>query len=128
MKKLIILSLLLFTSFKTLAINVIDIAVPDEFVTTMEVTDEYPLVKTGYLTQSISSITDFYQQQLGDPLKITGSENYRTLFYNYQNRKVRISLYHRNYVTEVSIMIEKRYKKHKYNHSFSYSVKALFLY
>jgi hypothetical protein len=107
MKKLIILSLLLFTSFKTLAINVIDIAVPDEFVTTMEVTDEYPLVKTGYLTQSIFSITDFYQQQLGDPLKITGSENYRTLFYNYQNRKVRISLYHRNYVTEVSIMIEK---------------------
>jgi hypothetical protein len=106
MKKLIVLSLILFTSFKALSINVINIALPDEFVTTMEVTDEYPLVKTGYLTQSISSITDFYQQQLGEPLSVTGNENYRTLHYNYQTRKVRISLYHRNYVTEVSIMIE----------------------
>ncbi|KAF7765780.1 hypothetical protein PUND_a1510 [Pseudoalteromonas undina] len=39
-------------------------------------------------------------------IKFKGSNTYKTLYCNYQERNVGISLYHRNYVTEVSIMIE----------------------
>ncbi|GAA60583.1 hypothetical protein P20652_2449 [Pseudoalteromonas sp. BSi20652] len=107
MKILAFLIMLLCTlSFNVLSQNVTEIPLPEEFVTTMDVASEYPMVRTGYLTDSISDITRFYQQKLGEPLKTNGNSTYRTLFYNYQERKVRISLYRSNYMTEVSIIIE----------------------
>ena len=99
MKTLAFLIILLCTlSFNVLTQNVTEIPLPEEFVTTM--------VRTGYLIDSISDIARFYQQKLGEPLKTNGNNTYRTLFYNYQDHKVRISLYRRSYVTEVSIMVE----------------------
>ena len=107
MKTLAFLIILLCTlSFNVLSQNVTEIPLPKEFVTTMDVAGEYPMVRTGYLTDSISDIARFYQQKLGEPLKTNGNNTYRTLFYNYQEHKVRISLYRRSYVTEVSIMVE----------------------
>ena len=107
MKTLAFLIILLCPlSFNVLSQNVTEIPLPEEFVTTMDVAGEYPMVRTGYLTDSISDIARFYQQKLGEPLKTNGNNTYRTLFYNYQEHKVRISLYRRSYVTEVSIMVE----------------------
>ncbi|MBB1280273.1 MULTISPECIES: hypothetical protein [unclassified Pseudoalteromonas] len=107
MKTLAFLIILLCAlSFNVLSQNVTEIPLPEEFVTTMDVAGEYPMVRTGYLTDSISDIARFYQQKLGEPLKTNGNNTYRTLFYNYQEHKVRISLYRRSYVTEVSIMVE----------------------
>ncbi|MBB1277964.1 hypothetical protein [Pseudoalteromonas sp. SR43-3] len=107
MKTLAFLIILLCTlSFNVLSQNVTEIPLPEEFVTTMDVAGKYPMVRTGYLTDSISDIARFYQQKLGEPLKTNGNNTYRTLFYNYQEHKVRISLYRRSYVTEVSIMVE----------------------
>ncbi|WP_338365069.1 hypothetical protein [uncultured Pseudoalteromonas sp.] len=99
-------ALLAAISFNTYSQNVTDIPLPEEFITTMDVTGEYPKVRTGYLAASINDIAKFYQHALGEPLNIKGDNNYRTLYYNYQSHAVRISLYHHNYVTEVSIMIE----------------------
>ena len=93
-------------SFNAFSQNVSEIPLPEEFVTTMDVTNEYPKVRTGYLAASINDIAKYYQHALGEPLNIKGDNNYRTLYYNYQSHAVRISLYHHNYVTEVSIMIE----------------------
>ena len=93
-------------SFNTFSQNVTEIPLPEEFITTMDVTDEYPKVRTGYLAASINDIAKFYQHALGDPINSKGDNTYRTLYYNYQEHAVRISLYHHNYVTEVSIMIE----------------------
>jgi hypothetical protein len=82
------------------------IPVPDSFKTTMNVNNEYPMVQIGYSSDSISAISQYYQQQLGEPQRITDYNGYRTLFYSYKERNVRISLYQRQGVTEVSIMIE----------------------
>ena len=101
-------TLLATISFNTFSQDVTAIPLPEEFITTMDVTGEYPLVRTGYLAASIDAISKFYQQALGDPINSKGDNNYRTLYYNYQNHAVRISLYHHNYVTEVSIMISAR--------------------
>ena len=107
MKILIVLITLLSTiSFNALSQNVTEIPLPEEFVITMDVTNEYPMIRTGYLTDSIDTITAFYKEKLGEPLKNTGNSTHHTLFYNYKEHKVKISLYHHNYVTEVSIMIE----------------------
>ncbi|BED89783.1 MULTISPECIES: hypothetical protein [unclassified Pseudoalteromonas] len=99
-------ALLAAISFNTFSQNVTEIPLPEEFITTMDVTDEYPKVRTGYLAASINDIAKFYQHALGDPINSKGDNTYRTLYYNYQEHAVRISLYHHNYVTEVSIMIE----------------------
>ena len=107
MKILAFLIILLCTlSFNVLSQNITEIPLPEEFVITMDVTDEYPMIRTGYLTDSIDSIIHFYKEKLGEPLKNTGNSTYHTLFYSYKERNVRISLYHHNDVTEVDIIID----------------------
>jgi hypothetical protein len=107
MKILIVLITLLSTiSFNALGQNVTEIPLPEEFVITMDVTDEYPMIRTGYSTDSIDTITRFYKEKLGVPLNSVGNNTYHTLFYNDKEHKVKISLYRHNYMTEVSIMIE----------------------
>ncbi|ATC91229.1 hypothetical protein PISS_a2412 [Pseudoalteromonas issachenkonii] len=39
-------------------------------------------------------------------IKFKGNNTYKALYCNYQERSVLIGLYHRSFVTEVSIMIE----------------------
>lgn len=107
MKALIcVIAFLCLIPLNVLSQTVTEVPLPEEFITTMDVTGEYPLVRTGYLASSIAAISTFYQQTLGEPIKTTGGNTYRTLYYDYQNHKVRISLYHHNFVTEVSIMVE----------------------
>ncbi|TMP05136.1 hypothetical protein CWC11_10445 [Pseudoalteromonas sp. S3178] len=101
-----VISLMCILPFSAMSQDVTQIPLPDEFVTTLDVTNEYPMVRTGYLASSVEAISQFYLQALGEPIKSKGNNTYKTLYYNYQERSVRISLYHHNYVTEVSIMIE----------------------
>lgn len=107
MNKLAVITLLYtLGTFSVSSAELTAMPVPDTFKATMHITTEYPMVQTGYSPESISAISQFYQQQLGEPQYISDTNRHRTLFYYYKERNVRISLYQHNDVTEVSIMIE----------------------
>lgn len=89
----------------TCAANLERIPLPVDFKQSLEISDDYPLIQTGYVAQSISAVTAFYQQALGQPKLTTGDNTRRTLFYTIDNNTVRISLYVRDYTTEIAIMV-----------------------
>lgn len=60
--------------------NVTHIPLLDEFVTTLDVTNEYPVVRTGYLASSVEAISHFYLQALGGPIKSKGNNTDKTLY------------------------------------------------
>ena len=100
-------SLLLATCLTTFTCtaNLDSIPLPAEFKHSLQITDDYPLIQTGYVAQSISAVTAFYQQALGQPELTTGDNARRTLFYTIDHNTVRISLYVRDYTTEIAIMV-----------------------
>jgi hypothetical protein len=107
MNKLLLITMLIGLNIVTAHSQTITtIPLPDEFIATLNMTNKYPIVHTGYLADSIESIISFYQQALGDPQKSKGNNTYHTLFYKYKKHTIRISLYRRDFMSEVSIIIE----------------------
>ena len=94
----------------TCAANLESVPLPADFKLSLTVADDYPLVQTGYVAQSVSEVSAFYQKTLGSPDLIKGDSLRRTLFYTLESKKLRISLYTQttqDYVTEVAIMVSK---------------------
>ena len=99
------LLLMIWLTTFTCAANLERIPLSVDFKQSLEISDDYPLIQTGYVAQSISAVTAFYQQALGQPELTTGDNTRRTLFYTIDNNTVRISLYVRDYTTEIAIMV-----------------------
>lgn len=100
-------SLLLATCLTTFtcAANLDSIPLPADFKHSLQITDDYPLIQTGYVAQSVAEVTAFYHQALGQAELITGDKLRRTLFYTVDSNTVRISLFAHDYTTEIAIMI-----------------------
>ncbi|MGR3979453.1 hypothetical protein [Pseudoalteromonas sp. 1181_04] len=103
----IITPLLLAISLTSLtcAANLDSVPLPADFKYSLQIADDYPLIQTGYVAQSITKVSAFYQQALGKAELIIGDNKRRTLFYTIDKKTVRISLYARDYRTEIAIMI-----------------------
>ncbi|MGS0536153.1 hypothetical protein [Pseudoalteromonas sp. SaAl2] len=95
-----------FTAFTSVA-DLDAVPLPDDFKPTLQVTDEYPLVQTGYSAQSVADIAAFYISELGKPQLTRGDNSRMTLFYAVGNENIRISLYTNDYKTEIAIMLAK---------------------
>lgn len=90
-----------FTAFTSVA-DLNSVPLPKDFMPTLQVADEYPLVQTGYSAQSVVDIAAFYTSELGMPQLTRGDNSRMTLFYRLENESVRISLYNNDYTQATS--------------------------
>ncbi|MDQ9091274.1 hypothetical protein RC083_06675 [Pseudoalteromonas haloplanktis] len=100
------LIILTFTAFSSDA-GLSSVPLPNDFKSTLQIADDYPLVQTGYSAQSVTDVAKFYLLKLGEPQLTRGNNTRMTLFYASGSDNIRISLYANDYKTEIAIMVTK---------------------
>ncbi|MBB1295640.1 hypothetical protein [Pseudoalteromonas sp. SR41-4] len=64
----------------TCAANLDSVPLPADFKYSLQIADDYPLIQTGYVAQSITKVSAFYQQALGKSELIIGDNKRRRCF------------------------------------------------